>query len=299
MFFLLVIMCVLFGSTFIFGSIAMQNAEPIFFIAIRMLISGSLMLGYLLLSRNSCKIHRKDIKLFLLLGGVHILIPYVGEFWALQYISAAKTSLIWSLSPFVTAIFAWFMFEEKMTPLKLVGMVIGFLGFIPIIMYQGTQESGLATLYNFSTADLALVIAVVSAAFAWSSFKKLMHKGYRPLLINGWAMLIGGLYALILSPFFESWSPVPVRNWPVVLGCLAMLVIVGGFVCYNLYGYLLKKYTVTFLAFAGGFIPFCTAGFQWLLLGQPVSVAFLISIIIISSGLYIFYKEELRQGYIK
>lgn len=296
---LLVLMYVLFGLTFIFGSTAMQNASPIFFIALRMLISGSIMLFYLKFRRKSFKINRSDVKWFFLLALIHILIPYVGEFWALQYLSAAKVSLIWSLSPFITAIFAWFMFKEKMTTLKFVGMFIGFLGFIPIVVHEGAKEQTLGSLFHISMADFALIIAVISAAFAWSTFKKLLQRGYKTLVINGWAMLIGGAYALVLSPFFEAWRPFPVKNWSITIGCLLALVLIGGMICYNLYGFLLKRYTVTFLSFAGGIVPFFTAFFQWIILRQPVSFAFILSVMIISLGLYIFYTEELKQGYIK
>src|SRR3989339_1203041 len=286
---LLILMYALFGLTFIFGSTAMQNASPIFFIALRMLISGGIMLSYLKFRRQSFKINRSDVKLFFLLALVHILIPYVGEFWALQYLTAAKVSLIWSLSQFITAVFAWFMFKERMTVLKFVGMAIGFLGFIPIVMHEGAKEQALTSLFHVSTADIALVIAVISAAFAWSTFKKLLHRGYRALVINGWAMLIGGGYSLILSPFFEPWHPFPVKNWPITIVCLFALVLIGGVICYNLYGFLLKRYTVTLLSFAGGVVPFFTAFFQWIILHQKVSFPFILSVIIISVGLYIFY----------
>ena len=166
-------------------------------------------------------------------------------------------------------------------------------------MHEGAKEQALTSLFHVSTADIALVIAVISAAFAWSTFKKLLHRGYRALVINGWAMLIGGGYSLILSPFFEPWHPFPVKNWPITIVCLFALVLIGGVICYNLYGFLLKRYTVTLLSFAGGVVPFFTAFFQWIILHQKVSFPFILSVIIISVGLYIFYTEELRQGYIK
>ena len=297
--FLLFLMYAIFGLTFVFGSIAMQNASPIFFIGMRMIVSGVLMLGFLFARKTSLKIKKKDLIYFLILSVVHIFIPFIGEFWALQYLSAAKVSLIWSLSPFITSIFAWIMFREKTTVLKVVGLAIGFLGFIPIIMHEGSTEQALGSLLKISTADFALIIAVISAAYAWSLFKKMVQKGYRPLLINGWSMLWGGGLSMVISPFFEPWHPVPVKNWLITFGCLLALVLLGGIICYNLYGYLLKRYTVTFLSFAGGLVPFFTAFFQWIILGQPVSIAFMISVTVISVGLYIFYKEELRQGYIK
>jgi drug/metabolite transporter (DMT)-like permease len=321
---LLFLMYGLFGITFIFGSIAMQHVAPMFFIGMRMIVSSIVILGFLIVrqlyqrrcvldSNETCTTHREPVAgvwsvvkvqrdhivLFLVLCVVHIFVPYVGEFWALQYLTASKVSLIWSLSPFITALFAWIMFQEKMTLLKMVGLCIGILGFVPVIMHEGVGEYNLSSLYNVSTADLALVCAVISAAYAWSLFKKTMHKGYSTLVINGWAMLGGGILSLMVSPYFEPWHPFPVNNWAIMISCLLALVIIGGVICYNLYGYLLGTYTVTFLAFAGGLVPFFTAVFQWIILGQGVSNAFVIGLMTISLGLYIFYKEELRQGYIK
>jgi len=297
MFILLALMYSLLGLTFIFGSIAMHYAAPIFFIGMRMGTTALIILGYLLLRRADYRIKREDIGLVLLLGVVHIFIPYVGEYFALSRVPAAKVSLIWSLGPFVTALFAWLFFKERITRLKLLGLIIGLLGFIPIVVHGAGGEQ-FTTFLHVSVADLALLTIVASSSFAWNFFKHLLHKGYKPLVLNAWAMLIGSLLAFITSPFVESWNPVPVTNWPVVLACMFALVITGGIICYNIYGYMLHKYTATFLSFAGGCVPFCTAFFQWAILGQSVSLAFMASLCIIMVGLYIFYKEELRQGYI-
>jgi len=298
MFILLAFMYALLGLTFIFGSIAMHYAAPIFFIGMRMGTTAVLILGYLLVRRADYRIKREDIGLIVVLGVVHIFIPYVGEYFALGHMPAAKVSLIWSLGPFVTALFAWFFFKERMTRIKAVGLVIGILGFIPVVMHESAGEQALSSFLHVSTADLALLMIVTSASFAWNFFKHLLNKGYKPLVLNGWAMLIGSLLAFATSPFVEVWNPVPVTNWPVVLACMFALVITGGVICYNIYGYMLHKYTATFLSFAGGCVPFCTAFFQWIILGQVVSAAFMTSLCIIMVGLYIFYKEELRQGYI-
>lgn len=293
---LVITMYVLFALTFVIGSVAMQHAAPLFFIGVRMLMTAALLLGFLFVTQKAYRFKRRDLTLFLLLGIVHIAIPYLGEFWALQYLSAAKVSLLWSLSPFITAGFAWVLFRERLTWLKTVGLVLGVIGFIPLMFAERLSQvtCGLACV---SWADLSLLSAIVSAAYAWNLFKRLVQQGYSPLVINAWSMLIGGAISLLFSPLCEVWHPVPVTNWAITLMCLSSLVLVGGIICYNLYGYLLRFYSTTFLSFAGGIVPFCTALLQWLLLGQLVSWSFVLSFCIIMIGLYIFYKEELRQGY--
>ena len=292
-------MYALLGLTFVFGALAMQYAAPVFFIGLRMGITSGLILGYLIFRRRDFKIKREDFLLFLILGIVHIFIPYVGEYFALKHVSPAKVSLIWSLGPFVTAFFAWFLFGERLTRIKFLGLLVGVFGFVPIILHESVGERQLNSFLHISTADLALFCIVISSAFAWNLFKRLLQKGYKPLVLNGWAMLIGSVLAFMVSPFVEAWHPLPVTHWPIVLACAAVLVLIGGIICYNIYGYMLRYYTTTFLSLAGGIIPFFTALFQWVILGQSISWAFFASMCVITLGLVLFYKEELRPRYLQ
>lgn len=297
MFFVLLVMYSLFGLTFIFSSSAMQYASPVFFIGLRMGIASLSILGYLLLRRTRLRIRRKDIPEIILLGLTLVFIPFINEGFALKYLLPAEVSLLWRLCPFVTAFFAWLLLNERLTRKKLFGLVIGILGFIPILLHESAGERVLATFLHISLADVAVLVAVISLAFAWNLFKRLLRRGYKPLVLNGWAMLIGSILAFTASPFVEIWDPVPATNWPVIVACGFALALIGGVVCENLYGYMLRHYTTTFLSFAGCVVPFFTAFFQWIFLDQPISWIFWVSMTIIIFGLFLFYKEELREQY--
>lgn len=293
---LLVLMYVLLSSTFIAGSIAMQHVSPVFFIGMRMVITAPLLFLYLFLRSQQICIRLADIFLVALLAVFHIFIVLVGEAYALTALPAAKVSLIWSLSPLMTAIFGWAFLGERITNTKLLGLIIGVVGFVPLVVHAGVSSD--ASFYSIGLPDLVLIGVVVSSAFAWNLFRKLLKKGYQALQLNAWSMLCAGVLALGLSYRIDAWSPLPVNNWAVVLICLVYLVIVGNIIFYNLYGYMLHHYTATFLSFAGGSTPFLTALLQWLILGQPVNLVFFMSLSIIMIGLFVFYKEELRQGHI-
>jgi len=55
---------------------------------------------------------------------------------------------------------------------------------------------------------------------------------------------------------------------------------------------------VTFISFTGLTIPLFVAVYGYFFLGEVITVQLLISMVIVACGLYIFYQEELRQGYI-
>jgi len=294
---LILILNIFCASTFIIGKALVGAAAPLFIIGTRMILAGSILLFYYLIkSKNQIKIAKSDYKILFLLSLIYIYIPFIFEFWALKYVSAAKTSLIYNLSPFVTAILAYLIYKEKLSHKKILGLFIGFLGFIPIIVSHAPQELIYDKSYLITLPELCVIIAVISSAYSWI----VIQNSKLPLfLLNGASMLIGGTLSLITSLLFENWSPVPVSNMKEFIVLIFLIIIIGNFIYYNLYALLLKRYTATFLSFAGFTIPLFTAIMQFLFFNVPIGIDFVITLIIVSSGLYIFYQEELAHGITK
>ena len=52
------------------------------------------------------------------------------------------------------------------------------------------------------------------------------------------------------------------------------------------------------LTFAGFVDPICAAFYGWIFLGETITPYFILSTVLVFIGLYVFYMEELRQGYV-
>jgi drug/metabolite transporter (DMT)-like permease len=228
-----------------------------------------------------------------------VYLTNIFEFWGLQYLTAAKACFIYSLSPFLAALFSYFQFKERITSKKLLGLVIGFIGFVPVLLKQSGAEQLLGGFSFLSWAEIALISATVTSVYGWILLRKLgKDEGMSPLMANGSSMFIGGIFALIHSYFTESWHPVPVSNYLGFFQGVFLMILISNLICYNLYGWLLKRFTATFLSFAGLTTPLFAAFFGWLILKETVSWTFFVSVGIISLGLWFVYAEELRLGYI-
>jgi drug/metabolite transporter (DMT)-like permease len=186
------------------------------------------------------------------------------------------------------------MFAEKMTGKKWIGLLIGFIGFLPILLNETSTEEQTGHILFLSWAEIAVVCAAFFAVYGWVVLKQLVNEGgYSPFMANGLSMTLGGVMALVHSYFVEPWNPIPVSEvWP-FMECAVLLIVISSFICYNLYGYLLKKYSVTFISFAGFITPFFTALFGWLYLGEVVTWPFWLSAVIVFIGLSLFYQDEL------
>lgn len=294
--FLLYALC---ASSFTISKAVLEYSPPVFFVAVRMLVAGFLLLGILRLQGKRFYIAPCDWMLFLNIIFFHIYFAYIFDLWSLQYMTSFKSSFFFNLSPFITAIFSYFMFGELMTPKKLLGMIIGFVGFIPMILQQAPQEAAWGELFGFSWPEIGLLAAIVSSCLGWISMRKLlMQSNYSPMFVNGFGMIGGGVLAFFTSYLTESWIGSPVQEWIPFFGLTAAIILVCNFAFYNLYGYLLREYTATLLSFAGATTPLFAALFGTLFLGEVVTWHFFASTVIVGFGLYLFYQEELRQGYI-
>ena len=286
----------LFASVFTVAKGALYYAAPFFLVGSRMAAAGILMLGYALWrNRGSLYLTRNSIIRVVLLGIFNIYLTNVLELWGLKYLTSFKTCFLYSLSPFLTAFMSYFMLHEKLTSRKWLGLIIGFAGFVPMLEIHNGAEL-LTTGFGFLTlAELSVLGAVLFSVIGWILLKQLVHQnGCPPSVANGYSMLLGGTLALIQSAFFEDWTPVPVSNYPVWIKSTLFLIIVSNIICYNLYGRLLRKFSTTFMSFAGLSTPLFTALFGWIFHGEVVTVWFFVSLAVVFIGLLIFYFEELK-----
>jgi drug/metabolite transporter (DMT)-like permease len=309
---LIFILYMLFASTFTLGKLALAYTSPIFFIGLRMIVAGSLLLGYqYFFNKAKWKIELSVWPLYLKIITFHVFIAYIFEFWALQYVNASKACLLFNLSPFITAYFSYLVFSEKLSLKKWLGLCIGFAGMIPTLLAHTPLEDMIGGLWRISWPEIALLTSVASSAYGWMLVKQCMRLNYAPAMINGIGMFGGGLAAFITSLIIEgvpnihpSSAPTfidlafamhlgPSAPYIALLSYMGLLVLIANIICYNLYGYLLAKFSPVLLSFAGFTTPLFAAAYDWILVGQPVSWQFSIAIFATGIGLYIFYNDKI------
>ena len=315
---LIFLLYLLMASTFTLAKTAVFYMHPIYFIGLRMIIAGSVLLGYLYwFKKEHWRSIAADRWQFAQIALFHIYCAYVFEFWALQFLTSSKTCLLYNLSPFITALLTYFLFNYKLSAQKWLGLIIGFAAMLPILVAHSAQENQFIDWGFLSLPELALLFAVASAAYGWIVMKDLVvQKAYNPMMINGIGMVGGGIAALLTAFIFEGFSPfvwpamapdalgsvlmpilgVKMTNLAMGFGCMAALIIIANIIGYNLYGHLLRHYSATLLSFAGFITPFFASIFGWLFLDEPLTIPFVVSLAFTIVGLYLFYEDEMRES---
>jgi drug/metabolite transporter (DMT)-like permease len=293
--YLVILLYALFASIFTLQKETLKFAEPFFLVGFRMSLAGLILLIYANINKQTIKIHKSHIKDLALLTMSAIYLTNVFEIWGLKHMASAKVCLIYSLSPFLAAFIAFVVLKETLSTKKWVGLIIGFIGLMPIMFTQTQQEFLSGTIFIFSFAELAVLIAVLCAVYGWIILKKILQQHhYSPIFANGISMLGGGILALIHSYFAGEWNTSPVHNWQPFLITSIITCLISNVICYNLYGLLLKRFSATFISFAGLVTPIFASLFGFVFLQEIISWHFFAAMFLFSIGLIIFHQEEIK-----
>jgi drug/metabolite transporter (DMT)-like permease len=307
----------LIASAFTFSKAILSFVQPIFFTGVRMLASGLILLAYqYFFNRTQWRFSLKDWFWYLQIMIFMIYFSYVGEFVAMTHgVTSSKSSLFFNLAPFFTALLGYALSLETMNKKKWLGLFIGLVGIIPILLAEPTTIENTFSWWHISFAEMLMLGAVFSSAYAWLVMKRFVHTDtYSPVMINGIAMTGGGIMALVNSffaekaPYFSLTVPTndTIGQWlltwlsdysasiALLILYTVLLILITNVIFYNAYGFLLRRYSATFLSLVGITTPLFTVVWSWLLLNEKVGWSFGLSMIITSLGLFIFYREELR-----
>ncbi len=266
-------------------------------------MGGVILLGILLIKdRGALKnLKPKDFVIFGILAVFSVYLSNILEYWGLGSLTSSKACFIYSLSPFFTALLSYIHLKEKMTLKKWIGLLIGFGGMIPVLIAKQGAEESLFSGSLFTLPTLALMGAALFGVYGWVILRVVVKENTTsPLTANTFSMFIGGLFALTHSFFTDSWTPLPVQEGSMgsLLKILLVITLISNVICYNLYGYFLKKFTATFLSFMGLLSPFFAAVYGYFMLGEPILPEILWSSLLVTAGMLLVYAEELKQGYL-
>lgn len=292
----------LWSSVFAIGKIPLPFTSPFFITGARMTLAALCLLGYVFLrNKASFSMKKRQWGSLIVLGFFSIYLTNVCELWGLQYLTAAKACFIYSLTPIFAAFLSYLYFREKMTTIKCIGLGIGLLGMLPVLLTQtGSEDLFQAGFLSWPT--LAVIGAAFFSVYGFILLRvNLKNTEISPFLANGVSMFFGGMMALTHSFIVDSWSPLPITvgHTTQVFQGIVVMTFLYNIICYNLYGFLLKKYTATFLSFVGLLSPIFASINGWLFLGEPLSWTVFVSTGVVSIGLSTLYYAELRQGYIQ
>jgi drug/metabolite transporter (DMT)-like permease len=293
---LIILLNALFASTFTLGKMVLDYTKPLFFVGSSMLLAGlCLIIFQLIRAPKELIVARQDWRYFFEVSIFTIALSYGLQFWGMQSLPSFKACFLYNSGPFTSYIIAYFLFGERMRFKKWLGLLVGFLGLVPVLSSASPAEEAFSSLFYVSTPELAVLLSAACYAYGWFVIKVLVHeRHYSPFTVNGISMVIGGIITLLVVPIIEG--PVIIKEFFPFFALVTSTIIIEYMICNNLYSILLDKYSETFLSFSTFLIPLFGALYGFLFLSENITWHFLLSTCIVAIAIWLFYKAEMEEN---
>ena len=261
----LIVWCVLsviWGTTWLFIKIGLQDLPPLSFAGIRFVIAVLVLFLIIAIERAPLPRTKREIALIAGTGGLAFAVNYGLLFWGEQYISSGLAAVLQATIPAFGLVIANFHLpNERITVLKLCSVMLGIAG-VAVIFSDQLRISGTLAL----AGSAAIVVGALCAAYS-----NVLIKAYginlRPTVLSAGQMLCG-LFPLLIVGAWTEGSPLEFRwTWLAVVSLL-YLALVGSVAAFWLYYWLVKNMDVTKTMMISLVTPLVAVTLGWIALGE-------------------------------
>ncbi len=284
------ILCIVWGSTWIFIKLGLADLPPVSFAALRFTVACLLLLPILFVLKIPIPKGRRVWIIILITGLLQFFFNYGLLFWGEQHITSGLAAVLQATIPAFGLVLARIYVGEQITALKIVSLFLGLAGVAVIFREQLVLNGHLAFL-----GSLAVVVGAFCAAYA-SVLTKAKGQSQHPASLVFWQMLVGQIPLWLVglttegNPFNFQWTLQAVI-------CVIFLAIVGSIVAFWLYYWLLTKIDVS-EAMMISFVTPLVAVFVGSFFGEKLYIQTLFGgILILVSVLLIIIKPILQRSF--
>ncbi|MBC2843676.1 DMT family transporter [Winogradskyella flava] len=211
----------LYGLNYTIAKAVMNEnyIKPFGFVLLR--VAGATLLFWLVsLIVPQQKIEKRDfLKLFVaaLFG---VVINMLFFFKGLEFTSPIHASAIMTITPIIILILSAYILKEKVTSLKIIGVILGLIGALVLTIYGKSARAG----DNVPLGNLLIFLNAISYSIYVVLIKKLTTK-YHPFSFIKWLFLFG---LIILVPFgFNDLKEVQWQSFTPYITFSVLFVIIG------------------------------------------------------------------------
>ncbi|MDQ0046666.1 DMT family transporter [Paenibacillus polymyxa] len=277
---MIALLVVLWGISWPIYKVALEFTPPLLFAGLRTLLGG-LLLGVILVPRWNRIRWKENWRVYAISGIFNVVLFYGLQTVGLMYVPSGLFSVLVYLQPVLVGIFAWMWLGEAMSRLKVLGLVIGFLG-VAAVSVGG---------FSGHVAVAGVILAIITAV-SWALgtvYVKKVNQRVDSLWLVAFQCTLGGIVLTGAGTVTESWSDI-VWNVPYVSG-LIFGTVLGISLSWLLYFTLVNSGDASKVASYTFLVPVISVFVSSLVLGEAITAFLLIGLILIGLSIYLVNRR--------
>jgi drug/metabolite transporter (DMT)-like permease len=264
----------IWSSAFTSSRIVVEYWPPFLVLTVRFLFSGLVALGIGFAAGQRIRLSRSEWRAVVVFGVCQNAL-YLGLFhYAMQTVEAGLAAIIASALPLCVAALGRGFFGQRLAPVAVAGLFIGFAGVLVIMagrLGHGLDWSGVA----------ACVVGVLALAVATLTLRNAAASGSLWIVV-GLQMIVGAVALFPASLVLETWQvAVDLR----FLAAFLYSALISGVVATMVWFVLVRRIGATRAATFHFLNPFLGVAIAALVLGERVTARDLLGVAIIMAGI--------------
>ena len=277
---MIALLVVLWGISWPIYKVALEFTPPLLFAGLRTLLGG-LLLGVILVPRWNRIRWKENWRVYAISGIFNVVLFYGLQTVGLMYVPSGLFSVLVYLQPVLVGIFAWMWLGEAMSRLKVIGLIIGFLG-VAAVSVGG---------FSGHVAVAGVILAIITAV-SWALgtvYVKKVNQRVDSLWLVAFQCTLGGIVLTGAGTVTENWSDI-VWNVPYVSG-LIFGTVLGISLSWLLYFTLVNSGDASKVASYTFLVPVISVFVSSLVLGEAITAFLLIGLILIGLSIYLVNRR--------
>ncbi|UNO50950.1 DMT family transporter [Alicyclobacillus acidoterrestris] len=282
---LIAALVIMWGVSWPIYKIALNDTPPILFAGLRTLIGG-ILLGIVRLPKYREIRWKQTWHIYLIAAFFNAIVFYGLQTVGLRYLPEGLFTVVVYLQPVLIGLLTWLWLGERLSVLKLVGLLLGFVG---VGVISVSSISG-----HVSPIGIILAIATAVGWAIGTIYVKKIGNRVDALWLVAFQCGIGGLVMTAVGSGFEHWSSI-VWNAPYLCGLIYGAVF-GIPISWVVFFTLVRSGDASKVASFTFLVPLIAIFLGTLFLHEPFTDYLLIGLVLIVVSIYLVNRTPRARG---
>ncbi len=278
---LLLFLSLLWGGSFFFNAVALTGVDPYTLVAVRVVLGAALLYAVLRATGGRLPRDRESWRAFAIMGLCNNVLPFTLIAWAQGHgIPSGLASILNAATPLFTVVVAHYLtIDERMTPLRVGGILVGFAGVV--VMIGG---DALAHVGGHLVPELAILAACCLYAYSAIFARRFSQMGLAPLATAAGQITASAAIMGVLVLVFDGPWRLPLPSLAVI-GALLGIAALSTCLAYVIYYRILATAGSVNLMLVTLLIPVTAVLLGAVFLGERLAANHFIGMAAIAAGL--------------